>query len=250
MVPRDDVAQLTEEQRSIYDRAAGEYDTSKDRMRLLAYLHDCWDEDIAHERMEDLAELMRTTPVPTPSQVCHHYYEDEQGRPSPCLVLLEDGQGGCARARDGSPIVVCFGGLPGDSADMMRQMGFVFARCDRYFADTEMPRVTFVTDLLARKGTHETRAPDMTVGNFLMKFPLCFRALTCGVEPWMERAAEAAAKASGVLMPAGLQEKYQLSAGYDILEAAIDPSQMLPSWHPQGAFVFHLPAYAAYLTKE
>jgi hypothetical protein len=251
--PRDERALLSSErERAIFDRAAKEYATPRERMRLLAYLKDAaWDEDIAHEKMEDLQELMRTVPIPPFAQIRPFYYTDAEARPAPCCLLLEDGRGGCARAKDGSIIIASFGALAGSSEDMIRQIGFVFARCDQYFADDEMPRVTFVTDLLARKGTHTVQSPDLKVADFMTKFPLSFMAYTCGVEPWMERAAESAMSAMGAAdraLAESLQAKYKISAGYDILEEAIDADQRLPWWNG-GTFNFSIEALNGYLAR-
>lgn len=249
---RDDVTSLTPKQRIIFDRASQEYDDSRSRMRLLAYLMDAnWDEDIAHEKMDDLQELMEHMPIPQLSEVRRFYETADDGLPPPCLVLLEDGKGDCARARDGSPVVVGFGALRGTSQEIIQQLGFVFSRVDKYVADTELPCVTFVGDLLARKGLHETQSPDMTVGKFMMKFPMSYRSYTCGVEPWMEAAMEKANAAARLMVSAETyqkaNEKYKFSTSYDILAEVLDPASMLPAWHPDGSFRFDIPGYLAFL---
>lgn len=246
VLPRDDVALLTPERRAVYERAAREYGTQRERMRLLAYLESAdWDEDVAHEKMEDLAELIATTPVPTFAQVRRFYEPEADGAPPPCMVLLENDKGEVARAADGTPIIVSFGTMRGTTEEMIAQCGYVFARLDKHIAETEAPRATFVLDLVPRAGRHETRAPDTALGEFLLKFPMTAESYTCGVEPWMESLIEAGRK----VMPASLLAKHRVNADYTALRGGVDAANRLPAWDG-GAFDFDLGRLVAHLARE
>lgn len=246
VLPRDDVSLLTPEHRAIYERAAREYDTPKDKMRLLAYLETAdWDEDIAHEKMEDLQELIAKTPVPTIAQVRRFYEPEADGTPPPCMILLENDKGECARAADGTPIIVSFGTMRGNTEEMIQQCGYVFSRLDKHISDTEAPRATFVLDLLPRAGRHETRGPDTVLGEFLMKFPMTAESYTCGVEAWMESAIEAGRK----LMPVELLAKHRVNKDYVVLVGGVDAANRLPAWDG-GTFDFDLPRLVAHLERE
>lgn len=249
-MPRDDVATLSPEQRARFERASAEYDDPRDRMRLLAFLMDCdFDEDVAHEKMEDLQALLSKLRVPTIDEVAKYYASDADGRPPVAPALLEDGHGNVARARDGSPIVVGCGALAASSEERIRVMAFVFSRLERYVADTEIPRVTFVSDLLARKGTHVWEGPDWSLGSFLTAFPLCFRGYACGVEAWMETAATTTIKVSRTFRTGDVGDKYKCSEDYSCLAEDIAPDNMLPQWHPDASFAFSYDEYVQYLRR-
>jgi hypothetical protein len=247
-MPRDDLARIPADRRPLYDRAAREYASPRDRMRLLAYLEDAdWDEDIAHEKMEDLQELVAGAPPPSIERVRAFYEADPEGaRAPPVAVLLENERGECARAVDGTPIVAAFGTLRGDTQELIDQLGYVFSRVDRHTADTEAPRVTFVTDLAARAGKHHLRGPDTAVADFLMKFPLAFKSYTCGVEPWMDSVLGKARQWA----PSHVVDKYQVSTGFDILDGVVTPANRLPWWGDGGGFELDLPRLVAHLARE
>lgn len=243
--PRDDVSKLTARQLEIFKRASKEYPEQRDKMRLLAYLHDSdWDEDISHDKMEELSELVQGMAVPSVEEVSEFYEMRDSNTPPPCIAILEDGEGDCARDREGSPIIVMFGALEGSGDDMVKQLAFIISRCDRFFADTEMPKVAFVTDLGPRKGLHNMNKGDMKVGNFMKKFPMSFTSYTCGVETWMDDTV----KKATALIPEGIFQKYKIDSGYGILEDAFDVGARLPWWNG-GSLNFSMRNYLDILRK-
>jgi hypothetical protein len=246
-ISRNDIESLNEDDRDVFDRASNYYNSQEDKMHLLAYLETCdFDEDIAHEKMEDIQEIKQNFNLNVENIIDFYGYEEDGVTPLPYMVCLEDGRGNCARAKDNSPIILNYGSPKGTSEEIIEQINFVIHRACKYLGPNEMPKITFVTNLIPRQTHHRIESHNMTVGKHMEKFPLTFRSYSCGVQEWMITASEKFKP----LVPEKVQEKYKFSADYSILTDKIDPENMFPEWATNGTFDFDILKYKRWLLTQ
>jgi len=85
--------------------------------------------------------------------------------PDGCVVLLEDGRGGCARDNTGRPVVVSIGMSHGSATEMQAQMAYVMQRAKAYALPGQCPHNTCtIIEVVPRDGAATTfRFPDKDV---------------------------------------------------------------------------------------
>ena len=244
--PRDDAATLTAEENESLDTAMAELGWPLGRrMSLVAFMREVeWDEDEVVTRARKLdAEVNKIGTIPV-ADVLPYMSMDDQGRPSPCGVLLEDGHGNCARDKRGNPVVVIYGNFECSAEDAIRQMVFLNQRMQTYLSPSEIPHVTYVFDMQPRVGMHDMKsnAWDLAFLRFVNLFPQSFDMYVC--------AAPTRVMSTLNMVPSWLMNNLKASASYDILADVMDPAHMLPAWHPHGSFDFTLDAYVTQLKAE
>ena len=245
--PRDDSVGLTDEENELLDTAVAELGWPKERrLQLVVFLRESeWDEDAAVERARKLEkELAAIGPVPL-SAVKPFMTVDETGCPSPCGAVLEDNHGNCARDKQGNPIVIVYGNFECTPQQAIQQMAFLNQRVMKYVAETEIPHITYIYDMQPRSGKHDataSKAWDLQFLRFVNLFPQSFSMYVCG--------ASSAIVSTMNMVHSWLLKNLKASTSYDILDGVVDPTNMLPTWHPQGTFDFKLDEYVSALERE
>ena len=201
-----------------------------------------WDEDEALDRIRKYECQIASRPISLESYLAH-VSVDGEGTPSPCGIILEDGFGECARDMEGNPLVVIYGNFECASEAAIDQMCFLIHRLQRYIHATQLPYCSYVFDMKPRAGRHAIgKQWELSFLKFISLCPQSFTLYICGAPP-------SAAKAFGMI-PKSVLGNIKISEDYSILDGVVDPSNMLPSWHPSGTFDFDLHKYRQYLSNS
>ena len=81
--------------------------------------------------------------------------------PDGAMFVLEDMKGGCARDKQGRPIVVSIGMTHGNALEMQKQMVYTFRRAAKYYTEGMIPSHFCVVEIVPPKGaTASFRFPD------------------------------------------------------------------------------------------
>ena len=242
-VPRDDLSKLTDEERGILDEAAAELKLPDDqRSFFVPFLRECeWDDEAAVRMYRKLqTEITRMGEPDLHKDILAHTDVGDDGVPTPCGVLLEDGRGECARDRQGNPVVLIYGSFECDAATAMRQLKFLNQRMQRYLHPTQISDVTYVFDMAPRQDRHKYGAKmDMDFLRFTSACPQNYKVYVCAAP---ERAAKAFQMVPSVMLP-----NIEVCADYSVLDGVIDPECRLPAWG--GTFDFDLRRYREYLQQ-
>ena len=243
---RNDAEALTEEESESIGTVARELRREDfPNLYLMPFLHDAeWDEDEVVSRVRRLLrELDGIGTVPLADVIGYMRRGDEHDPPPPCGVLLEDGHGGCARDKQGNPLVLVYGTCECTTESAMRQLVFITQRVKRYIGPAEIPHVSYIFDMAPRAGLHDfVRHWNVHFMRFVALFPRSFSLYMVGAPP----------RTASVLsfIPQWLKARMTISPSYDVLHDAIDVANMLPAWHPEGTFDFELSAYTSYLASS
>ena len=240
--PRDDASALTGEERDILQQVME--DTGVDeaqRMGVVQMLSEVeWDDEAATTRVRKMDSEIKKLGTITRDDVLPFVGVDDAGVPLPCGVILEDGRGQCARTKRGSPIVLVYGNFECDTQAAIRQMAYLCNRLQAFIDKRELPHVTYVFDMKPREGKHTiTTKLDLTFLRFASLYPQSYDVYLCAASP--------KAAAAFNMIPQTFRAKTHVCANYDVLHDAIDPVNMLPHWHPDGAFDFDLRKYREHL---
>jgi hypothetical protein len=125
-----------------------------------------WDPSLASAQIKEALAWRSETGTVTIDQIAP-FLRAPPGKEGPdgCVVLLEDGRGGCARDNMGRPVVVSIGMSHGSASEMQAQMAYVMQRAKAYALPGQCPHNTCtIIEVVPRDGAATTfRFPDKDV---------------------------------------------------------------------------------------
>jgi len=115
---------------------------------VVQYKSKCgWDKTFPTVTIADVAPFLMTP-------------EGSQG-PDGAVFVLEDGKGGCARDKQGRPIVVSIGMTHGTALEMQKQFVYSMNRARQYYTEGTVPSHFVAIEVVPKKGATATfRFPD------------------------------------------------------------------------------------------
>jgi len=213
-----------------------------------------WLEDLGVVTMEHVAPFMRTPSGRTKTA----------GFPDGCVVLLEDGRGGCARDSTGRPVAVSMGMSHGSAREMQLQLAYTMQRARLYALPGQSPGDTCTVIEVAprdpaQKNTPTFRFPDVDVRSLFdlqtRVYPSSLGTSThfCG----LPQAVVWAFRLCKPFMSAETYDNMKLKPDFSHLaDKHIPPDSMLPRWSSGGnggvvgSFEFDIDEYVEWRARE